>query len=700
MVTVFGRRGIGKSSLAAKAVEALARADSGWRGIVNLSTRTGGVFSIEKIFFACTELGSPADKEKLAGLWAGHREPRDKLVELFAALGEGRHVVVLDNLEDQLTDDGRPGTADLEIFLDVVFRASLAPRVLATTQVPVALDPAVRRMEARLHLEDGLPVEDCVELLRELDRNGEAGLLDAPRTKLELAARQLHGVPRALELTVGALVEDHLNLPTLEEVLASFTVRGDIVDQLAHDRYQRLDEEARMTLDVLAVFGGPVTREAVQWVMEPLAPALDPSRALSQLAHVQMVSVNRRSREWGLHPLDADIAYAALPADGPFSRHVLERRVAAWFESRRYQPPWRSVTDVANHRLAFEHRLRAEDYDECAFLLDEIGEFLILRGSMREVAGLHLAIGEHLTDEAAILAHLVDYGHATLVGGPLDAAVEPLEKAVVLAERLGDLRHLERALLSLGDVFRDLRRLPEAVQALTRAAAIAAQTGNVEHQAHALLCLSLSYTYLGELPQALRVAERLGGLAEATGDQLVLGRSSDAYSAAYAATGNWDRAISAAEQAISAYEEAGVPEAVGYARNVQGIGLLGKGSTQEAIEQLNRAKADSSGVETPRAEGLCLYNLSWAYWIEGDYVAAKAMAHNSMDSFRRSGSSDVEASEKLAGAASAMIDGDKRAASKALAGAASAANGNPDLVPGQWLLAEADRLGKERTSDS
>jgi tetratricopeptide (TPR) repeat protein len=537
MVTVFGRRGIGKSSLAAKVVGTLASTDSGYRGVVNLSTRTDGAFTIERIFFACAELASPATKEELSALWASRSQSRDKLVELFAALGDGRRVVVLDNLEDQLSDDGRPGTRDLEIFFDVVFRAAHAPRVLATTQVPVALDPAMRRMEARLDLKDGLPVAECVELLRELDRNGEAGLLDAPRAELELAARQLHGVPRALELTVGALVDDQLTLPSLDDLLKDFPARGDIVDQLAHDRYRRLDEEARMTLDVLAVFGSPVTREPVQWVIQPLAPGLDPARALSQLAHVHMISVDRRSREFGLHPLDADIAYAALPPDGPFSRRVLERRVAAWFESTRCQPPWRSVADVSNHRLAYEHRLRAGDYDECAFILDDISEFLVLRGSIREVTGMHLAIRDHLSDDAAVLADLVGYGQARHIGGPLDVAIEPLQRAVALAERLKDLPHLERALFSLGDVFRGLRRLREAIEALTRAAAVAGQIGNVEHQAHALLGLSLSHTYLGEVPEALALADRLSRLAEETGEPIILGRAGDARSAAHIAAG-------------------------------------------------------------------------------------------------------------------------------------------------------------------
>lgn len=695
MVTVYGRRGIGKSSLAAKVVETLAEADGDCSGVVNLSTRSDGPLTIERIFFACAELADPAAGEALLALWSSRREPRDKLAELFAAMGPGTHVIVLDNIEDQLSDDGQPKDDDLKTFLDVIFRAARAPRVLVTSQVPVALDPAVRRWEARLHLDNGLPVAESVELLRELDRNGDAGLVDAPYAELERAAKRLHGVPRALELTVGALAEDHLTLPTLDSLLSDFPARGDVVDQLAHDRYRRLDDEARLTLDVLAVFASPVTREPVEWVLRPLVPGLDPARALSRLAQVHMASVNRRSREFALHPLDADIAYGALPVDGPVGRRVLERRVAGWYGRQGPPPPWSTVADVAHHRLEYEHLLRAGDYDEAVLILDEVGEFLVWQGSVREVVGMHLAIRDHLHDDPAVLAHLVGYGQARHIGGPLDEAIAPLRQAAALAEKIGDQQHLERALFSLGDVFRALRRLREAIEVLGRAAAIAHDLGDSLHESHSLMCLSLSYSYLGQVPAALDVAESLQQLAEQTGDPMVRARTGDARSAAFIVAGRWADAISAVQGAIDAYEAAGVPEAVGYARNVQGIALLGLGRVADAVALLTRARAEGSGVESPRSEGLCLYNLCWAHWLGGHYDAARAAAREAVEAFRRSGGADIEASEELGRAAAAMLAGDRPGAAAALRAAASRSHGNCDLAPAAWLTAEADRLGDE-----
>jgi tetratricopeptide (TPR) repeat protein len=696
LITVCGRRGIGKSCLVAKVVEVLAADDGDCSGVVNLSTRTGGPITVERIFFACAELAGTDENKVLSNLWSSSRDPWEKLLELFAAMGQGTHVIVLDNIEDQLSDDGHPLDSDLNLFIDVVFRAPRTPTVIVTTQVPLALDPAMRRWEARLYLNDGLPLAESVDLLRELDRNGDAGLFDAPSTELEEAAARLHGVPRALELTVGALAQDHLTLPTLKDLLDDFAVRGDIVDQLAHSRYRRLDDEARLTLDVLAVFRAPVRREAVEWVLRPLAPGLDPARALSRLAQVHMLSVDRRTREFALHPLDADIAYGALPSTGPASKRVLERRVADWYERRRQPAPWSAVTDVADHRLEYEHRLQAEDYDAAALILEEIGEFLIWHGSGREVLGMYLATKDYVRSDIAVLACLVIYGQICHISGPVLEALPTLTEAIRLAERIGSRLQLTRALYSLGDVYRILRKSHEATEALSRASSLARELADPIREAHTLLSLSLSYAYAGSVPEALQVTERMHALANQTGDPDIRAQLGDALSAAYIVAGRWADAIDAAGRAVAAYEEAGGDdEAMGYARNVQGIALLGLGHVQEAIQQLTQARADGSRLGVPRAEGLCLYNLAWAHWLAGDPATAYTAACEAVDAFRRSGGEmDVETSEQLARAAGALAAGDLSTAESALRAAAAKSVGNSDFTPTSWLLAEADRLAK------
>lgn len=138
-----------------------------------------------------------------------------------------------------------------------------------------------------------------------------------------------------------------------------------------------------------------------------------------------------------------------------------------------------------------------------------------------------------------------------------------------------------------------------------------------------------------------------------------------------------------------------MPEALGYVRNGHGIALLGLGRVAEAVALLTRARGDGSQVESPRAEGLYLYNLSWAHWLAGRYVDAHSTASEAVEAFGRSGGADVEASKELARAATSMLAGDRQAAGTALRTAASNSRGNCDLAPPAWLMAEADRLSGE-----
>ncbi|MFI5828340.1 trypsin-like peptidase domain-containing protein [Streptomyces sp. NPDC051578] len=339
MVTVTGRRGIGKSAVAAKVMELLERGE--WpghaqaplpAGLINLSTRTSGV-SLERLYFDCARALGPAHEARLLEVWAANRPVPDKIDELFTAMGDRLFVILVDNLEDRLLDDGRLDDEELDTFFDCLFRARGTPRLLVTSQLPLRLPPELRRFAAEVELSDGLPPAESIALLRELDQDGTLGVAQLSDAELLQAAVRVHGVPRALELLVGAMADDTLSLPTLEDVLEDFTLRGDVVAGLAQDRYQRLHAGSRCVLDVLAVLRTPAPREAVEWIVGGLDPGLDVTAALSGLLRMRMLTVDRGTRTYALHPMDADLAYGSLPAEGPLGRPALERRAAEWYAS-------------------------------------------------------------------------------------------------------------------------------------------------------------------------------------------------------------------------------------------------------------------------------------------------------------------------------------------------------------------------------
>ncbi|MFE7402211.1 trypsin-like peptidase domain-containing protein [Streptomyces sp. NPDC057557] len=703
MVTVTGRRGMGKSAVAAKVMEMLERGE--WpgharapvpSGLVNLSTRTSGI-SLERLYFDCARVLGSDRETRLLDIWATNRPVQDKLGELFAAMGDELFIILMDNLEDRLQDDGRLDDEDeLAVFLDCLFRARSTPRLLVTSQIPLRLAPELRRFAAEVELSDGLPPTESVALLRELDQDGSLGVAQLSDDQLLQASVHVHGVPRALELLVGAMADDMLTLPTLQDVLEDFTLRGDVVAGLAQDRYQRLGPDGRTVLNVLAVLRTPVPREAIEWIVAGLDPGLVVAPVLSRLLQMRMLSVDRASRTFALHPMDADLAYGAMPRDGALGRRSVERRAADWYA--RIEPPranWRTLDDIQPYRREFDHRVRAGDMDGAALVLGAISEWMVWHGSVLAAVSMHLTLGEQLTDDQARLAHLISFGHARLSAGPLAHAADLFAEAADMAERLDDRRALQNAMFGLGDAYRQLGRLDAAMGPLARAGDLAHENGDAEAEVHAVLDLSLAHSTLGDGAAALAGADRLSELAVASGDLFTEARSWNARFTALLAMGRWEETIAAGDRAVHAYREAGIQEATDYAYNAKGVAMLALGRVAEALTSLEAALRAASAMENPRTEGVCLYNMAWAYWTDGRYGQAAETAERAATSLQLAGAAETAAARALAEAAHARTVPDPQAAADALARAADGVGRNVEMVRPAWLTEEAERLRGE-----
>lgn len=702
MVTITGPRGIGKSALAAKVMDLLDR--GAWpgtaqgplpSGLVNLSTRTSGI-SLERLYFDCARLLGPERLAELRAAWAAGGTPQDRLSELHAALGERLVVILMDNLEDLLDDDGSVADEELAVILDWLFRVRSTPRLLVTSQVPVRLAPELRRFAAHVELSEGLGPTEAAALLRELDRDGSLGIAELSDDELLHAAVHVHGVPRALELLIGALADDTVLLPSLQDVLKDFTRRHDVVADLAQDRYKRLDERAHAVLGVLAALRTPVRQGALEEIVAGLDPQLPAALVLTSLVRRHLVSVDRAHRTFALHPLDAEIAYGRMPRQGPHRRQAVERRIADWYgRLARPRGEWRTLEDIEPNRRRFDHLVRAGDHDDAARVLGEISEWLVWHGSVLAAVSMHLAVEGRIQDERVRLAHAVAYGHARLSAGPMEQAVRLFGEAVLLAERLDDRPALQNALFGLGDAHRQLGDQGATIAPLTRAAELARELGDTEREVHALLSLSLAHSYLGDGESALAGAERLTQLASAEGDLLTKARAGNARTIALLTLGRWQETADAGAETARAYRAADSREAIAYALNAQGIALLALDAPARAAAVLEEARHEASLMENPRAEGVCLLNLAWAYWCDGRTEDAAATADRASAALDIAGAGQAAAARSLAQAARALATAPGEAA-EALNRAAAALDGNAEVIRPGWVLERAGRPGGER----
>jgi len=320
LVSVVGRGGMGKTALVSKVLADLERGilpvpgeerELSIDGILYLSARSTGL-GLERIYADVGRmLGEPA-ASKLADRWAGDAPLAAKVEHLLEAMRDGPYLILLDNLEDSLTEESDIAEEGLRLFIERCLTQPDGVRLIATSREKVRLAAAALHSARCIPLREGLPEDEAVALLRDLDPQGTLGLRDAPEGDLRRAVRLTRGIPRALEILAGILHED----PTasLPRLLADGDAFGaEVVEQLVAEGYHRLGDDERRIMEALAVLDRPVDETAIAYLLHPWFPGMDMRAGQRRLVSSYFASASRVTGEYSLHPLDRDYAYRQIP---------------------------------------------------------------------------------------------------------------------------------------------------------------------------------------------------------------------------------------------------------------------------------------------------------------------------------------------------------------------------------------------------
>jgi tetratricopeptide (TPR) repeat protein len=387
--------------------------------------------------------------------------------------------------------------------------SSQGAQLMVTSRMALAFRREVMRFDRQVKLLEGLPIEDGVVLLRELDPNGDYGLRDASKEQLAEAVEMTYGVPRALEVLAGILANDPF--ATLDEVLETFYEQEDVVQALIEENYQRLDRDARRVIEALAVFRKPVPPLAVDYLLEPFAPGLDVPSVVQRLKRTNIVSVDRAAKTVTLHPIDQDYAYSQLPeedeTEAKYTRQALERRAADYYvQLRTPEETWKSIEDMEPQLNEFEHRVRAGDYNAACKVLDFIDrDYLYLWGHYKKRLDLRERILGRLSDLKLQISNLEAVGRTYRDLGWTDQAIGFLQKAVAAAKRLGDKQRVGVLLESLSTAYRDLGKISKAIETGQRALDVTQETGNRWEESIQLGQLGTAYRLLGQFGQTVEL---------------------------------------------------------------------------------------------------------------------------------------------------------------------------------------------------
>jgi tetratricopeptide (TPR) repeat protein len=628
LVSVVGRGGMGKTALACRILADLERGnlpipgeerELPIDGILYLSTRSTGL-GLERIYTDVGRmLGEPA-ASRLAARWADRDASLEFKVEtLLETMRDGLYLILLDNLEEELTEEGAIAEEGLRLFVERCLTQPGGVRLVATSREEVRLAADALYGTRSIPLREGLPEDEGIALLRDLDPQGTLGLQDAPEDDLRHAARLTRGIPRALEILAGILHED----PTasLSELLADDRLFGEqVVERLVATSYHRLGEDKRRGMEALAVLDRPVDETAIAYLLHPWFPGLDMQASLRRLVSGYFVSASRVTGEYSLHPLDREYAYHRLPdGDEPdaCNRRNLELRAADFYAGlRKPESEWKTIDDLAPQLAEFEHRVHAGDYDGACRVLEPIDlDYLYLWGHYARLVELSAKLVGRLRDPSLQVVNLGSMGNIHYGLGQFKQAKACHQQALKISREIGDKWNVGRQLGGLGRVCRVLRQYKRAVDYSQQALSIARMVGDRHSEVTHLGNLSVTHRNLWEYEQAIEYNQQALSVAREIGD-----RRGESYhlvnlGVAYLEVGKVEAAIEYCQQTLTIAHELGDRR-----REVDALGNLGRarwalGQTREAIEFFEEALAITREIGDRRWEGRHLRNLGQAYYV-------------------------------------------------------------------------------------
>ena len=711
MVSVLGRGGMGKTALACyvlSGIEAGERQRPGGlplQGVAYVQHTPTQPITLDRVLL-CVARVLPDDAAAKAERVFGNRDlsTEERVERLLDLVTDGLVIVLLDNFEDVLDERGRVRDADLNLFVRRVLAGSGEVRLLVTARAAINLPAVELRTERQIVVRDGLPDEDALALLKELDPNQQLGLGTAGDAELLKLVQLTHGIPRALELVANILKgdEDATFLLGIDDVANDFYTRETVVQNLVEVNYAKLRPEARRVVEALSVLGRPVPPVAVDFLLQPHVPGLRLGEILQPLVNARLVSVERgrdgKPGTLALHPIDRDFLYHRLAADGVYSRTALHARAAEFYRTQRTHGPrgWRDLAQLLPQLLEYEHLVQAGAYDQAAILLGEYAAPIAHCGHPTHCRDLFLKLPDRFTSDEA----RVNYGLTALVWkaylGPVADGLKVGEQALQIAVAMGDVRLELRVRTELVVAYRyahdgqrssaHAERIAERIAATPEPLATA-----LAETHHTAFDLVLAYTYAGNVRKAAPLARQGYDRAVRSGEALELATALNALIVLYFACGRYADAAKVGQDAERVWQP-GFNDGIAYVKNLAGMSQYLLGDYPTAVSKLIDARTTADEWDSPRPEALVLWNLSLIHTLHGVYDKGLECGREAEVLMTRLGLDRSAHAPSMA--AEAAINGDQSGLVRALLRAADEWTTCADLFPGTVLAERSAEIAR------
>jgi tetratricopeptide (TPR) repeat protein len=339
VISLEGKAGSGKTTLAAQLARSSKRPPFWFKF---QETPNIGLMLDHLAFFLENENPDPA-----LGLFATvqMKEVPEKLPLVMDALKKQQALLVFANFQWVLESEEAK-----KVFGELMQKGVAASQFVDAVLMTRKGDPWLQEMGAERCSVEKITEEEAEKILDKM------GVLKGPAgDDFQKAYKQMGGTPQALKLLSAGEIQD------LQE---TFGGKSDPFIDFFKKTYDRLKEGEKRILNYLAVFRGPLTREAIEWLLGPKAKKV--GKKIRDL-HKKSLLEERYPGLFDLHENYRELIYRQI-AD-PKKYH---RRAAVHHQKK--------AKGLGDYLEAARHHYLAEDYDRAVEAIEGRSEDFIKKG--------------------------------------------------------------------------------------------------------------------------------------------------------------------------------------------------------------------------------------------------------------------------------------------------------------------------------
>ncbi|MCZ8058454.1 MAG: tetratricopeptide repeat protein [Microcystis sp. LE19-12.2C] len=503
MIGIKGVGGIGKSTLASKIFEEEIPLDPSlgddedlfpkrfWWEAGNL----GGFSGLARQFL--TEFGYPVPKEEI-----------DLQEALIRQLQRHRHLIIIDNLESLLGEDGSWNNEFYQQFFTAWIEKGDTSKIIVTTREK----PKTRGFNRWIELK-GLKPPEGAQLLAESQITGD----------LENFSRRVGGHPLLLRLVADLLLAEFPQNPSLErladlglgnlsqllsdpQVVGSHRQETVGIALVLDASFQRLSQRQQELFTKTSIYRREFDSLAAKAVMDNY-PEIELSEITADLRELQRRSLleekeENRQRIFSFQPLVWE--YAQYKAG---DQRELHQKAIAYYLSIAQPDSWEILNDVQPYLEIFYHCYQLTEYDNAFDILRAIDDFLTRRGYYQTLADYYLELvtvyqqQEEQTNRK-YTASLTSLGNAYDSLGEYQKAIEFHQQSLAIKREIGDRRGEAASYNNLGAVYYSLGEYQKAIEFYQQSLAITREIGDRGSEAKAWFNLGLTYYKLKRISEA------------------------------------------------------------------------------------------------------------------------------------------------------------------------------------------------------